>query len=309
MISIWKTTDKKMVKSIVLERNSWVEVANPSESEIEFLNVEHQIPEDLILDILDEDERSRIEITNYYTCLITRVPVYDETREVRYFTVPLGIIISNGLVFTICSRPSAILDAVAKKIGSVADSNVYTFMLEILNKSITNYLQYLKQINKLTSRIEEDLQNAVKNTELLQLLRLEKSLLFFTTSLKGNEMLLERFEKLFDSKLSSSQREALEDLRIEVRQAQEMTSIYSNILSGMMDILASVISNNLNVVMKRLTQISIVLMIPTFIASLYGMNVSHLPFHDKSWAFPAILGVSTALALISAMFVSRQKKF
>lgn len=309
MMTIWKTRGEALVSSALLERGCWIEVTDPTEKEMDTLVLEHQIPRDLIIDILDEDERARVEKFGSFYGFITRLPVYDPARDVSYFTLPLGILITDQVIITLCSRRTPLLGELVQKIGPVDLDNTPDFFLSIMNDSVARYLAHLKQINRLTNRIEEELQHSVKNTELIELLRLEKSLLYFTTSLRGNEMLLDRFERLYNGGLTEVQHEELDDVRTEIRQAQEMTSIYSNILSGMMEILASVISNNLNVVMKRLTQISIVLMIPTFIASLYGMNVAHLPFHDRSWAFPAILGFSAALSFLGALFFSRQKKF
>jgi len=282
MMTIWKNRGEALVSSALLEKGCWIEVTDPSANEIDTLVLEHSVPRDLIFDILDEDERARVEKFGPFYCLINRLPVFDPTRDVSYFTLPLGILITDKIIITLCSRRTPLLSELVSKINSVDLGDTPNFFLSIMNDSVARYLPHLKQINRLTNKIEEELQHSVKNTELIQLLRLEKSLLYFTTSLRGNEMLLDRFERLYNSDMTAEQHVELDDVRTEIRQAQEMTSIYSNILSGMMEILASVISNNLNVVMKRLTQISIVLMIPTFIASLYGMNVTHLPFHDRS---------------------------
>lgn len=308
MMTIWKTCGETLVSSVLLEKGCWIEATAPSEKEIDALVLEHQIPRDLILDILDEDERSRIEKFGSFHCLITRIPVFDENREVRFFTLPLGIFITDRVIITLCSRETPVLRELSARLGKIDLNEAPEFLLAIMNDSVARYLHLLKQINRLTAGMEKELQHSVKNTELIQLLRLQKSLLYFTTSLKGNEMLLERFEKIFIADLTDDLLEQLDDVRIELRQAQEMTAIYSNILSGMMEIMASVISNNLNGVMKKLTQISMVLMIPTFIASLYGMNISNLPFHDRSWSFIAILGISAFLSSIGALFFSRQRK-
>ncbi|MBN1649552.1 MAG: magnesium transporter CorA family protein [Spirochaetales bacterium] len=314
MITIWKTSENRLVKSAILEKESWIEVSSPTDLERESLIQDYRIPEDLIMDILDEDERPRTERFNGSVCLIVRIPVYEKDRDVSYFTLPLGIIITDNIILTICSRQTAILEDLvrAPRPGhndeEVRPGNTVSFILAILLNTVRYYLSFLKMINRRTSQIEKDLQQSVKNTELVHLLRLEKSLVYFTTSLKGNEMLLERFDRIMPGKIDAEQTELLDDLRVEQRQAIEMTNIYSNILSGLMDAFASVISNNLNVVMKRLTQISLTLMIPTFLASLYGMNVINLPFHDRPWAFAGIIGLSVVLSGISALLFTRRRK-
>ena len=312
-MTIWKTSENRLVKSAILEKNSWIDVYDPTDLEISTLIRDYRIPEDLIRDILDEDERPRTERFNGSLCLIFRVPVFEKTREVSHFTLPLGIILTESVIITVCARQSPIINDIlkaAEKDGGLSPdpADRISLVLRILIKTLSVYLGFLKLINRRTSQIESDLRLSVKNTELIHLLRLEKSLVYFTTSLKGNEMIVDRLDRGLFGSLDKAQAEQLDDLRIELRQAIEMTNIYSNILSGMMDAFASVISNNLNVVMKRLTQISLILMIPTFLASLYGMNVAGLPFHDKSWIFAAILGMSAVLSGISALLFTRRRK-
>ena len=310
MINIWKNSENGLTRSAILEKGCWIEVTNPNELEKTTLREEYKIPEDLILDIMDEDERPRIERFDESVCLITRVPVFDKTREVSYFTLPLGIIKTNSIIITICAQVVPSISDFTTAPGRIIDiSNPASFVIQVLMRAMHYYLSFLKTINRQTGMIENELQQSVRNTELIGLLRLEKSLVFFTTSLRGNELLLEKFERFIFPGLKEKQLEDLEDLRTENRQAIEMTNIYSNILSGMMDAYASVISNNLNVVMKRLTLISIVLMIPTFVASLYGMNLSFLPFQNSRWAFFAILGLSAAMSVIGGFIISRTRRF
>ncbi len=295
-----------MVRSAILERDCWIQVTDPTELEVETLQREHNIPEDIIQDSLDIDERPRSEREDGNHYIISRIPVYDENAKVNYYTIPLGIIVADGILITICRRDTDIFKGVQrKKYFSDSLSNKNVFILHLFLQITSYYLLYLKDINKHTSSIESELQQSVRNTELIRLLRFEKSLVFFTTSLRGNELLFEKLSKTLFRQLSEDEQELLEDVITERRQAIEMTNIYSNILSGLMDAFASVISNNLNVVMKRLTLISIILVIPTFFASLYGMNVE-LPFQEHSFAFFGVLAVSFMAAAATAIIFTRK---
>ena len=240
-----------------------------------------------------------------------RIPVYEAEKEVPYFTVPLGIIILKDLIITVCMKDNPIIqDLMENRIRNFELYNKKMFILHVLLRSANYYLRFLKEINRQTNMIERDLQKSVKNNELIRLLEIEKSLVFFTTSIRSNELLMAKLQKtnFFDLALSESESDLLEDVLTENKQAIEMANIYSNILSGMMDAFALVISNNLNVVMKRLTSISIILMIPTLLASLYGMNVD-LPFQGSPFAFLGIAFASIILSVSGVIFFMRKKFF
>lgn len=309
MITIWKSKPNGLVRTAILERDCWIQVTDPTELERDTLQREYNIPEDIIQDSLDIDERPRSEREEGNHYIIARIPVYDESAKVNYYTIPLGIVLVDGLIITICRQQTDLLQSVQQKqVFSRALPNMNVFLLRLFLQITSLYLLYLKEINKHTSVIESELQQSVRNTELIRLLRFEKSLVFFTTSLRGNELLFEKLTKTLFRQLSEDEQELLEDVITERRQAIEMTNIYSNILSGLMDAFASVISNNLNVVMKRLTLISIILVIPTFFASLYGMNVD-LPFQAHPFAFFGVLGVSVIAAAITAIIFTRKNFF
>jgi magnesium transporter len=187
-------------------------------------------------------------------------------------------------------------------------TDVLNFILKLFLRSATTYLRYLKQINQQTALIEQDLEKSIRNKELNKLLKMEKCLVFFITSLKANELILEKLRNSRKNTISEINEDLLEDATIENKQALDMAQIYSDIQSGMMDAFASVISNNLNVVMKQLTLISIILMIPTLIASLYGMNVpNYLESHN--WAFPAIIGFSGFMSYLGVLLFRKRKWF
>ena len=308
MISIWKENGSGgLVQTAILEHTCWIQVVAPSAMEIETLHREYHIHPDIISDILDIDERSRCEREEDYTLIIARVPVPAPDKAVPYHTIPLGIILVRDLIITIALADTELLKELSEnRVKNVSLAAPKTFVLRLMQRSTMHYLRYLKEINRKTAAIEEDLHRSIKNVELVRLLAMEKSLVYFTTSIRSNDLLLEKLNKTVLTGLTEMQADLFEDVTIENRQALEMAHIYSNILSGMMDAFASVISNNLNVVMKRLTMISIILMIPTLFASLYGMNVG-LPLQSSPWAFWAIVGASGVVSALGMLvFLRRQ---
>lgn len=288
---------------------SWLHAANPSREELLSLQNQHSIDPDFLTDILDIDELSRIEKEGEETFIILRMPACDPSQEISFFTVPFGVVIKKDVIITLCQQELELLSGFRhSKSRNIKLQNKASFVLSLFYLSAMYYLKYLKDINRKTSAIERDLQKSVKNNELIQLLTLEKSLVYFTTALKSNELVLEKLQKERAFKLTEDEMDLLENAMTENKQAIEMANIYSNILSGMMDAFASVISNNLNVVMKRLTIISLFLMIPTLIASFYGMNVN-LPFQEAPWAFMGILGTSIVLAAFGLGIFKGRKLF
>ncbi len=224
----------------------------------------------------------------------------------------MAIITTRDVLITVCLEETPILSAFMD--GRVRDFHTFMktrFILQILYKNATQYLQYLRIIDKKSEVIENKLHQAQKNEELIELLELQKSLVYFTTSLRSNEVVLERLLKLDKIKKYPEDTDLLEDVIIENKQAMEMTSIYNGILSGTMDTFASVISNNLNIVMKFLATVTIVLSIPTMVASFYGMNVlpKGMPFADSPYGFWIVLGFAVALSLIVAYIFNKKDLF
>ncbi len=289
----------------------WVNVTNPDKTEISRLQDEFNVPEDIIQDILDVDERSRIEYDDNWSLVILRIPVSTPDNSVPFYTVPLGIFMTKEYTITICSSQNEVLPSEQPSLyrehyQQVKD--VINFILKLFLRSANIYLKYLKQINQYTSLIEKDLEQSIRNKELNKLLKMEKCLVFFITSLKSNELVLAKLRNSKKNTLSELNEDLLEDAVIENKQALEMAQIYSDIQSGMMDAFASVISNNLNVVMKQLTSISIILMIPTLIASIYGMNVPNFMEHEI-WAFPGIILLSIVMAFFGVVMFRKKKWF
>jgi magnesium transporter len=297
MIKIFKTFGgyKEIPKA---EKGCWINVTMPDTGEIQRLKDEFLLPADTLNDILDTDERPRIEFDDDWSLVILRIPVQNDQNGVPFHTLPLGIFMTDNFTLTLCMQNNEILpiqepSPFREQYRQITD--VTNFMLRLFLRSGNLYLRYLKQINQMTASIEQDLEKSIKNRELNKLLKMEKCLVYFITSIKANEIVLARLRNLKKIKTEINE-DLFEDAIIENKQALEMAQIYSDIQSGMMDAFASVISNNLNVVMKQLTLISIILMIPTLIASIFGMNVPNFMEHS-GWAMPLILISSLFLSL------------
>ena len=301
MISFYKTENNKMVQLDERCDGCWINVSDPTELEIDELSQTLSIEEDFLRAALDEEESSRIDSEDGITLVIIDIPrVEREDDAVIYSTMPFGIVFTPKNVVTVCLRESTIIREFANGPAKQFKTEHKTqFALQLMYTVANRYLQYLKQIDKISSHVEKKLRADMMNAELIQLLDLEKSLTYFSTSLKSNLATMNKLLRGREIKLYEEDQELMDDLLIEVRQAIEMSELYSSILSGTMEAFASIISNNLNVVMKRLTSISIILTIPTMIASFYGMNVSGLPI--PSFWFPVI--ISGILALGTAILL------
>lgn len=306
MIKIFKTFGG-YVEIPHVEKGCWINVNQPTPEEIHRIQKEFKLPQDLIQDILDPDERSRVEFEDDWSMVLMRIPVESNNSDVPFQTIPLGIFFTQDFTLTLCLQDNEILSIekpspFREQYREITDT--INFILRLFLRSGNIYLKYLKQINQMTAAIEQDLEKSVKNKELNELLKMEKCLVYFITSIKANEIVL---AKLRNSKKITTEinEDLLDDAIIENKQALEMSQIYSDIQSGMMDAFASVISNNLNVVMKQLTIISIVLMIPTLVSSMFGMNVPNA-MENSGWAFPSIVLISIILSAVGVVFLTKR---
>lgn len=291
------------------EPKCWVNIEIPTENEKNYLLNDLQIPEAFYNDIEDVDERPRVEIENGWFLIIVRLPYKSTDVTLLYSTVPLGIIFKEDVLISICFyKTELISDFITytrrKKINK---KDNFDFVLRVLLSTSVWFQKYLKQINQNIKLAETKLENSIRNEDLQTLLQIEKCLVFFTTSIRGNEVLVHRLKNLKEYR-ESYDSELFEDVEIEQKQALETTNIYSDILTGMMDAYASIISNNLNVIMKQLTSISIILMIPTLIASLYGMNVPNA-FEDNHFGFWIVLTISLVLSSLGVMIFRKRRWF
>jgi magnesium transporter len=293
MIYYYKTVSGRIRQQEELEDGCWINVINPDEREINDLIQRFSLEPDFLRAALDEEESSRIETEDNTTLIIIDAPVAEKNESgVSYSTTPVGILVTQTNVITVSLRENAILTEFTEGVVKGVQTNLKTqFVLHLVLRVATRFLQFLKQIDKMSSLLEKQLRKSMKNKELIQLLDVQKSLVYFSTSLKADETTLEKLMRGRYIKLYEEDQDLLEDVLIEIKQAIEMSSIYLNILSGTMDAFASVISNNLNMVMKVLASVTIVISIPTIIASFYGMNVEGLPLSQYFW-FPIVLAVA-----------------
>ncbi len=310
MKHIYKTFDTGLKQVDVFEDGAWVNLINPTPQEINEIADEFNIEVNHILSALDEEERARIEVDDNCTVIIVDVPIKEQEEGLgAYATIPMTIILGDKFIITTCLRNVQLLDDFSSgKVKRFFTFKKTRFILQLLYKNASYYLQYLRHIDRMSHKIEHELHKSLKNKELIQLLDLEKSLVYFTTSLRSNEVVLEKMMRMENIKQYPEDQDLLEDVIIENKQAIEMANIYSNILSGTMDAFASVISNNLNIVMKTLTSITIVVAIPTMIGGFWGMNVK-VPLEQSPYAFPIIIVFSIVLTAILTLFMVKRKLF
>jgi magnesium transporter len=289
----------------------WLRLTSPDDAELAQVAESQCLPLEFLKAALDEEERPRIDSEDGKVLVVLDVPMVTEFEGIRTLTtLPLGIIITDNLIVTVCSRQTPILDDfVAGKVRHFHTAKKTRFLFQIFYRNASSYLSHLRQIERSISRIEVELHRSMKNEELFQMMELEKSLIYFSTSLKSNEGVLERILRTKPLKMYDDDAEFLEDVIIENKQAMEMSQIYLHILNGMTQAFATIISNNLSVVMKFLASITIIIAIPTMIASFYGMNVADLPLKDTPLAFETIFLFSVAVSVVLGLFMWRKRLF
>ncbi|NLO86516.1 MAG: magnesium transporter CorA family protein [Clostridiales bacterium] len=310
MKKIYLTVDDHLNEISTLEKGCWVHLQNPTREEIEGLNARFALDPTYLQAALDEEESARIERNDDQTLIIVDVPYVEaEDNGYSYTTFPMGIIMVDDVIITVSTRDSSIVsDFTEERVRGFWTFKRTRFILQMLNRNASRYLSYLKQIDKASIFVQERLQASMRNQELLQMMKLEKSLVFFSTSLKGNELVLEKLMRLDMLRKYPEDSELLDDVIIENKQAMEMCAIYRDIMSGTMDAFASIISNNLNNVMKVLTSVTVVLAVPTIFASLWGMNVP-VPFEGSSVGFAIVVGISLVASLGAVILLFKKKMF
>ena len=311
MLTIYKTSPQGLKVITEFEDDSWTSVVNPTYDELERVAKAFSVPVEILTDPLDIEERSRFETEDNAQMIILRIPVADTSaHRILFFTVPLGILVSNSRIATICRKDNEVMaDFVDGKVRNFSTANQMRFILQVFLRTSLLYLRNLKEIHTDSSILQEKLHKAMVNKHLLSLLNLQKSLVFFATSLRSNELMIERLQKAPFFKLGEEEQDLFDDVMVENRQAIEMSSIYNNILTGMMDAFASLISNNMGGVVKLLTSITIIIAWPTFIASLIGMNVT-MPFHvDTVWAFWGVMAFTVVSSVVLIWWFLRRRWF
>ncbi len=289
---------------------TWVDVRNMDRDDIVVLQDEYSITSELLADIMDIDEQARIEKEDDHTIIIMRLPdsEEDEDNPLERSCIPLGVVIYPDTVLTICRGDSVVIDDFARhRFRSCPVDTKEGFVISILGRAALVYIRLLKYLDKQKDLVEEQLHKSIMNYELIQLLTIQKSLVYLTTALTTNELLLEKLQKTPYFKLNNEDEfEFLDDVLTDNKQAIAMANIYADILTGTMDAFASVIGNNMNVIMKRLTVISLSLMFPTFITGFFGMNID-IPGMDGPYAWLFCLALCAVVALVGFVIISDKR--
>lgn len=286
--------------------NCWVNVEYPTPEDIQYLLDEFHVPQSFLSDIEDIDERPRIDHEGNWLLTILRIPIQTKEGSNPFTTVPVGIMINNDIIISVCYYKTELIPdfILYTRRKELMVCHKYDLILRLIQSSAVWFMKYLKQINNEVARAEKALEKSIRNEDLLQLMKLEKSMVYFNTSIRGNEVMLSKLQTIFQQPIYA---ELLEDVKIELKQAHMTVNIYSDILTGTMDAFASIISNNVNTIMKRMTSISIILMVPTLIASFYGMNVPNY-LDDMTHGFIVIILLSILLSAL-AFFIFRKIKW
>ncbi len=293
MLEIYETNEYGKLKEIKdICEGCWINLRTPTPEEIKRASKMTGVDEQDIMLGLDSEEKAHISTEDDYTIVVVDVPIKDSDGKHEFITIPLEIVVSDNFIMTICIYSlDLIKDFIEEKVRGFYTSKRTRFILQLLYKNVSYYLLYLRYIDRVSDKVEQELQEDVKNEYLLYLLELEKSLVYFSIALRANELVLEKLLRMDKIKQYQEDKQLLEDVIVENKQAMEMASVYSSILGETRDAFASVISNNLNTVMQRLTSITIILALPTMIFSLFGMNVP-LPWMESPMGLPYIMVIS-----------------
>ncbi|MCI1749859.1 MAG: magnesium transporter CorA family protein [Megasphaera cerevisiae] len=317
MLQVYKHNNGHLEDNISLaaaEKGSWINVVNPDSEDLQLVSMVTEIPTDVLKTALDTEERSHVELEDNYIFVVINIPIILETDS--YDTLPLGIFITPDFIITLCIEDTEVMRAFThNKYPLFYTFKKTRFLFQILYRSATLFLRYLMQINHRTDDIENILRHSMQNKEFFLLLELQKSLTYFTSALRSNGIVMEKLMRLRRSttphpllKMYEEDEDLLEDVIIENKQAIEMVEMYSNILMSMSDTFASIISNNLNMVMKFLASITIILAVPTIIFSLWGVNVP-LPFSTSEMGFIYIIGIAFICAIGAIVMLWRKDLF
>ena len=314
MIQVYQKLNKSIVTvnpDLVVEgfdfSGKWVHMSNPTDKEIELVAGATAIPEDMIKAALDDEERARIEKEDNILLALTDIPITeDDGDHYTYSTLPFGFISTDDVVVTVCLNETTIINDLMSG-RFIKDFNIHKrtrFLLQLQYAISKKYLQYLRQIDRASQRVQNELDKAMRNSELTEMLDLENSLVYFSTSLRSNTVVLDKLPKFI--KFFEEDEDLWEDVLIENRQAIEMSNIYRDILDTTMDTYASIISNNLNVVMKVLTSLTLIVAVPSMIGSFWGMNTG-VPFQNEPWGFWVVIGLSVVICVVIAIILSKKK--
>lgn len=311
MMRIFNTVDGQTEQIATPVRGSWVSLVDPSDMELSTVSQNYNIDLANLRAPLDDEERSRTDVEDTYTMVIVDIPTVEERAERNWYnTIPLSVVVTKDVIITVCSQDTPLLHPFMD--GTIRGFNTFMhtrFILQVLYRNAAMYLRYLRIIDRESDKLENRMQNSTQNREILMLMELTKSLLYFTTSLKSNEIVLEKLTTLDLIKPYEDDNDLLEDVITENKQAIEMATIYQGVLQGMTDAFGSIVSNNMNGVMRIFTIITIVLSIPTLIFSLYGMNFRWMPLLNQPWGFSDILLLTLAITVGTTWWLMHSKFF
>ncbi len=313
MVQYFKNADHQTVEIRQPEQGAWINVLPPlKQEEFEELSAALDIPIDFLRDSLDIDERSRYEIDDNNKLIVIKTPAENHSfneSDAFYITIPICIILTHQQIVTVNSFENGAIKKFFNTFQNRKPDNRKMMVLKILEKVVVNYMDFLKEINNRRNLLEQKLYEGNSNEDLLELVRIQKSLVYFVTALRSNELLMIKLERTNILGLNEEERDYLKDLIVDNSQAFEMATIYTNILSSSLDAYASIISNNQNIVLKRLTYVTIALQIPILSASIYGMNVP-LPFQTSPFAFWVPIVLSLVMGITFGWFyvVRKSKK-
>jgi magnesium transporter len=311
MLTVFKNDGQRLTQTDIIEEDCWINLCAPTEEELAQVEEQTGVLPEFLRAALDEEERSRVESDEDQTLVLVDIPRVElEGKNYLYSTLPMAVIHLPSYVITVCLIDSSLIrDVVEGRVKGVQTHKKTRFILQLLYRNSTRYLWYLRQIDHASNRVQAELQRSYRNKELMQMMSLEKSLVYFSTSLMSNEAVLERLVKVSYIKKYPDDEEMLDDVIIENKQAIEMCTIFRDILSGTMDAYASVISNNLNIVMKFLASVTIVISLPTIVSGFFGMNVSGIPFTGNSIGFWVVVAISLSISLAAGFVMWRKKMF
>jgi magnesium transporter len=313
MIQYFKNIDGQTLEIDKPDMGVWVNLVPPfKEEEFIELSEDLDIPIEFLRDSLDIDERPRYEMEDNVKFVVIKTPTENNSfndSDAFYITIPICIILTHTQIVTVNSFDNGAIKKFLNSFQKRHPDKKNMMILKVFEKVVQNFMEFLKEINYRRNQYESSLYNSNSNEDLLNLMRIQKSLVYFVTALRSNEMLMMKLERTNFLSLNEEEREFLQDLIVDTSQALEMANIYTNILSSTMDAFASIISNNLNSVMKRLTSITIILSLPILVTSIYGMNVAHIPYVNSPYSFYIPIALSIAVSLIISWYFMKKKWF
>ena len=297
-----------------MEKGCWIDVVAPTTEELDVITEATHISRDFLTAALDREEKARTEIDEEQLLVVIDIPFFRSNKD--YDTMPLGIIVTKDVIVTVCLESNAVTSGFNAKTYKMFSTFKKTrFLFQILYKSATLYLKYIRNIIRRTDDLEAHLRQAMENSKLFSMLDLQKSLTYFTTSLRSNYMVTEKLLRLRTTaqtqqliKMYEEDEDLLDDVIVEYKQAIEMVEMYSHILQSMMEVFASIISNNLNLVMRFLASVTIILSIPTLISGLWGMNVP-VPFAEVASGFFIVFGITCLVSLLAGYWLWKKHMF